>query len=67
MTAGQLLRTLRAVPFQPFFLFLVDGRQLLVRHPELLVLSAGGRIATLQDRDSQESIDVLMIVSIRPK
>ncbi len=66
MTAGQRLRTLKARPFEPFVMHIVDGRGLEDRHPELLILTAGGRIATLwKIPDLHEAIDVLMIASLR--
>jgi hypothetical protein len=66
VTAAQILRTIRSVPFQPFFVHLVDGRSLRIAHPELLHLTGGGRIAVVEDADGlPEAIDVLMIVSLR--
>lgn len=67
MTAAQLLRSCQARPFHKFAMHLADGRELLVKHPELLLLTGGGRIATLRlDSGLDEAIDVLMIVSVRP-
>jgi len=67
MTAAQVLRTLKAIPFEPFEMHLVDGRSIVVRHPELVNLIAGGRLAKVTNRDRlDEVVDVLMIVSLRP-
>ncbi len=68
MTGAQMLRTLKAKPFRPFAMHLVDGRELEVRHPELMALTAAGRLANLWSGsdDPPEVIDVLMIVSLRP-
>ena len=67
MTAGQVLRTLHTTPFQPFFLHIADGRSMRIGHPEMLLLTAGGRIAIVEGADGfAEAIDVLMIVSLRP-
>ncbi|HLL88069.1 MAG TPA: hypothetical protein VK324_02085 [Tepidisphaeraceae bacterium] len=67
MTAAQILRTLRAAPFRPFRMFLADGRLVVIRHPELLVLAGGGRIANVRVSDDvSEAIDVLLVVSVRP-
>ncbi len=67
MTAGQLLRTLHMTPFQPFFIHLADSRSMRVGHPEMVLLTAGGRIAVVEDPNGfAEAIDVLMIVSLRP-
>jgi hypothetical protein len=66
VTAAQLNRHLRAQPFVPFILHLADQRRFAVQHPELLLLSGGGRLATFHSpREFQEVIDVLMIVSVR--
>lgn len=68
MTSDKLREVLRAAPFQPFILHLADGRQLEVRHPELMAISPSGRIAYLfQEGDRHDSghhIDVLMITSL---
>lgn len=67
MTAAQLLRTCSVRPFMPFAVHLVDGRSLVVKHPELVMLTGGGRIAVVEQiEDYPEVIDVLMIVSLRP-
>ena len=66
MTAAQLHRHLHAQPFVPFTIHLADQREFAVRHPELLTLSGGGRIATYHAPSQfQEAIEVLMIVSVR--
>lgn len=66
MTAAQLLRTLQFVPFQRFVMHLADGRSIPVRHPELVQLASGGRIALVQHIPGfDEAIDVQMIVSLR--
>jgi hypothetical protein len=67
VTAAQLLRTLRVVPFQRFVIHLVDGRNIEIRHPEIVKLAGGGRIALVETTPGlEEAIDVLMIVSLRP-
>jgi hypothetical protein len=66
MTAAQVLRSLHLKPFQPFFIHLADSRSLRIGHPEMLLLTGGGRIAVVEDDEAfAESIDVLMIVSLR--
>lgn len=65
MVADELRLALRSVPFGPFTIHLVDGRKFRVEHPELMLVSPGGRTAVLASgRDSFEHIDVLMITSI---
>jgi hypothetical protein len=63
-----MLRTMKARPFRPFSMHLVDGRELEVRHPELIALTAGGRLANLWtgSDDPPEVIDVLIVVSLGP-
>ena len=66
MTAAAIVRMCRAAPFEQFAIHLVDGRQITIRHPEMIILSGGGRIATVSIADElTEVIDVLMIVSLR--
>ena len=59
---------MKAKPFRQFVMHLVVGRELEVRHPELIALTAGGRLANLWtgSDDPPEVIDVLMVVSVRP-
>jgi hypothetical protein len=67
MTALQILRISRLQPFQPFAMHLADQRVLVVRHPELIALTGGGRIAIVEKPDGvSEIVDVLMIISLRP-
>ena len=62
------MRTLKSAPFVRFTMYLADGREITVGHPECVQLVGGGRIAhvTVRDEDVPESVDVLMIVSLRP-
>lgn len=72
MTAAHILRTLKAAPFQPFAMHLADQRSVVIRHPEMIQLIGGGRIALVCDplvplaNGDPEAIDVLLIVSLRP-
>jgi hypothetical protein len=61
MTAETLDRALRAVPFQPFVIRLVSGREVVVPHPEWMAY-AGGRIAEVLHPD--ESIDRIDLADI---
>jgi hypothetical protein len=66
MTVEQLRRYLRHEPFMPFAIHLADCRALLVRHPEVMVLSNSGRTADVHSEfDEFETIDCLLIVSLR--
>jgi hypothetical protein len=44
MTFEQLRRMHQARPFQPFDIFLADGRSLPVDHPEMLAIAPPGRM-----------------------
>ncbi len=65
MTCEQLRKVHQARPFEPFRLFLADGREFAVRHPEFLAQFPGGRsiVLTLEDQ-SFEVIDLLLVTSI---
>ena len=66
MTIEQLRKIHRAAPFEPFTIRTVDGLALNVNHPEVLAISPVGRTIVLMTPDrAHETIDVLMITSIR--
>ena len=68
MTIEQLQRLHSARPFQPFDIYLADGRMLSVEHPELLARSQSGRtIAVAMSDDTIETIDLLLAVSLKPR
>jgi hypothetical protein len=68
MTIEQLQRFHSARPFQPFDIHLVDGRVLPVEHPELLARSQSGRtIAVARTDDTIETVDLLLVVSLKPR
>jgi hypothetical protein len=67
MTSAQITRTLTTAPFQNFMIHIADGRTILIRHPEVVRLTGGGRLAIVENAEGMdEVIDVLMIVSLRP-
>jgi len=67
MTIEQLREMHRARPFQPFDIHLVDGRTLTVHHPEFLAQSQTGRtIAVGRDDGTIETVDLLLVVSLKP-
>jgi hypothetical protein len=69
MTGDQLRTAIKATPFQPFRLHLVDQRKVDVPHPEFAFLFPGGRhliVATPGSDLLYESIDVALIVSLTP-
>jgi len=62
MTTEALRLLRRASPFQPFVLHMADGTSLPVRHPELMLISQGGRTAIVNLEGEQMAIvDVLLI------
>jgi hypothetical protein len=66
MTVQQIRRYLSAAPFRPFAVYLADGRICSVMHPDLLLLSSSGRTADIySDLHSFETVDCLLIVSLR--
>ncbi len=66
MTSEKPGRTLKAVPFRPSRIHLGGGRSLEIAHPELALISPGGRIVAIYDEpDALEIVDVFMIQSIQ--
>ena len=64
----QLRASLRAVPFIPFRIHLVDQRTFDVPHPEFAALGTTGRTfyAFAAESDVAELIDTALIVSLSP-
>ena len=61
-----LYRSQQAEPFQPFVVFLADGRTLVLENPELLMLADDGRSISLFDPpDTLHLIDPELIVSLQ--
>lgn len=69
MTIEQLAQMHQARPFQPFDIFLADGRILPVDHPEFLSRSpTGGRTIGVGTVDGTiEVVDLLLVTSLRPR
>jgi len=69
VTPDQFRSLLRAAPFVPFRIHLVDQRKFDVPHPEFAWIIPSGRVAfvvTPGSDDSAEVIDVSLIVSLSP-
>jgi hypothetical protein len=67
VTADDIRQALRAVPFQPFRLHLVDQRRFEVRHRDFAMLSPKGRSLVfypILKEGAWEVLDVAMIASI---
>ena len=68
MTAAQLRLLHAARPFQAFDIHLADSRTISVQHPEQLAISPGGRtIGVARPDDTIESIDLLLVVGLKPR
>jgi hypothetical protein len=68
MTIEELQKMHGARPFHPFEIHLADGRTLTVEHPEFLARSPAGRtIAVGLPDGSHEIVDLLLVVSLKPR
>ena len=68
MTIEELRKIHLARPFVPFDIHLADGRTLRVEHPEFLSQSPPGRtIAVGLPDGSHEIVDLLLVVSLKPR
>jgi hypothetical protein len=66
MTTEQLKKVHGKKPFEAFTLYLADGRDVSISHPELLTFSASGRTVHVHDAsECEEIIDLLLVVSLR--
>ncbi len=66
MTTPQFKAVLHASPFCPFDIQLADGRSIRVTHPELVLITPGGRtIVVAVADDAIEIIDLLLVTSLR--
>ncbi len=65
MTSDQLRQMLRAKPFRPFSIHLADGREILVKHSEFVLIAPSGRTAIVyQPDDSFDIVDVLLVTTL---
>jgi len=65
MTIEGLAKWLDATPFKAFVMRLSNGREILVRHPELLARSPSGRtVVVYTSGDFFEMVDLLHVASI---
>jgi hypothetical protein len=68
MTIEQLRKMHQARPFQPFDIFLADGRSLPVEHPEFLAVTPPGRTIGVGLNDGTiEVVDLLLVTSLKPR
>ena len=65
MTIDGLKQWIEAAPFRPFAMRLSNGREIRVRHPELLARSPSGRtVLVYTSGDAFEMVDLLHVASI---
>jgi hypothetical protein len=68
MTTDQIRLLHGARPFRAFDIHLANSRTLTVAHPEQLAISQSGRtIAVARPDDTIETIDLLLVVSLKPR
>ena len=68
MTVEQLRKLHQTRPFQPFDIFLADGRSLPVDHPEVLAIVPPGRTVGVGLSDGTiEVVDLLLVTSVKPR
>jgi hypothetical protein len=67
MTIEELTNAMNATPFQPFTLFLSDGRRFDVLHPEFIMRSGSGRMVGVSGPDMRtiDVIDLLHVTSLQ--
>jgi len=66
MTSIELRKFHQAQPFQPFDIYIADGRKVQVDHSELLAVSPSGRtLAVYDESDAAEIIDLLLVTSLK--
>ena len=63
MTIGQFRCALETEPCRPFVMHLADGREIPVRHPELVVSTSTGRTTVVFQPDDTMSIFDLVLVT----
>jgi hypothetical protein len=65
MTIEQVRKAYHDRPFRPFVLHLADGRGILVRSPEFMLISPSGRtVIVSQLDDSYNVIDLLLVTDL---
>ena len=66
MTMEQLRGAMRAQPFKPFAICLTDGRQLLVPHPECVMVppEASRTFVVAAQGEDYRIIDLLLVTSL---
>ena len=66
MTVEQIVRRQNAAPFLPYRLFLANGRELFVQHPDFLRVAGREDLVTVFDLSgAAEIVDLTLVVSLR--
>ena len=67
MVVDKLVELSGAAPFHPFQVFLSDGRECAVNHPDYIAVDVAAETATIFDEKANfaDVIDILAIVSVR--
>jgi hypothetical protein len=67
MTSEQLERFHRVRPFVPFSIYLGDGREIRVDHPEMLAYKPKARTCAVWSDGAYEIIDLLLVTTLKPR
>lgn len=68
MTVARIRELLDVQPFHPFVLHLADGREIPVRHRELIIAIPSGRtLIVVQPDDTMNIVDLLLVSDVELK
>jgi hypothetical protein len=63
-TPNQIREVVRAQPFRPFIIHLVDGRTFEVRHPEHVAMAGGRELLFVGDDEGIHQFDMRLVAEI---
>jgi hypothetical protein len=67
MTTEQLERFHKARPFVPFSIFVGDGREIQVDHPEMMAYKPKARTCAVWSDGAYEVIDLVLVTTLKPR
>jgi hypothetical protein len=67
MTTQELERMHRARPFVPFSIFVGDGREIRVDHPEMMAYAPKAPTCAVWSDGAFEIIDLRLITTLKPR
>ena len=69
MTTEQLRKLIKTTPFEPFTIHMADGKEVLVRHPEFILLPPQSRTFVVWEDDAKAFgiIDLLLVTQLTVK